>query len=154
MLEPDRRYDGVVIDAGLTQAQTGTPGFWFKIKTDDGTITKDEWVTPDTKVRVAKTMLECFGITQEQLASEKFIDELGEHTNGSEVSITTKEEFLQNGDTVVKVQWMNPRGFTKKPPTPATKSRVAALFGAASPGPLPGRTDGPPPFAPIDDVPW
>ena len=54
-LEPDRRYDGVVIDAGLTQAETGTPALWFRIKTDDGTIDNNIWITPNTIKRAAAT---------------------------------------------------------------------------------------------------
>lgn len=142
------RYDGIVMDAGLTQASTGTPGFWFKIKTDHGTINNDEWVTPATSRHVAKTMAECFGIQREQLSDMEFIEALGSHTRGAEVSIVIEEEENQNGEPVTKVKWMNPRGFSKKPPTPATLSRVAALFGGKSITPMPGRggNDEPPPF--------
>lgn len=154
-LEPDRRYDGVVIDAGLTQAETGTPALWFRIKTGDGTIDNQIWITPNTVVRARKTMKECFGTTDAQLADMAWLDNMSETLHGSEVSITTIEEERQNGDREVKVQWMNPRGFAKKAATPATKSRVAQLFGAPSPGPLPGRSSAPPgdyaPPPPLDD---
>ena len=152
-LEADRRYDGVVIDAGLTEAKTGTPALWFRIKTDDGTIDHDMWLTPATIKRAAETMNKCFGATQAQLADMAWIDKIGEHLRGAEVSITTIEEERQNGDMEVKVQWMNPRGFAHKAAAPATKSRVAQLFGAPSKGALPGRGDdsGPPPMPPWDD---
>lgn len=152
LLEPDRRYDGVVIDAGLTQAETGTPAVWFKIKTEDGTIDHNIWITPATVTRAKETMQKCFGTTPAQLADMAWLDGLGGHLAGSEVSIVTESEERRDGSFETKVKWLNPRGFAKKPPTPATKSKVAQLFGAPSPGPMPGRgASEPPPFGPVTD---
>lgn len=158
-LEPDRRYDGTVIDAGLTQAETGTPALWFRIKTEDGVIDNNIWITPNTVKRAAETMQKCFGATQEQLADMAWLDNLADHIRNAEISITTVNEERKNGDMEVKVQWMNPRGIPKKPPTPQTKSTVAQLFGAPSKGPLPGRSAPPagddmPPPPNFDDLPF
>lgn len=159
-LEPDRRYDGIVIDAGLTQSdEKGTPAIWWKIKTDAGTIDNVEWVSQNTSKRIADTMSKCFGTTPEQLADMGYFEELGIRLRGAEVSITTEAEERRDHTFETKVKWMNPRGIPKKAPTPATKSKVAALFGWKAVTPLPGRSsapdDEPPPFAPFsDDVPF
>lgn len=154
-LEADRRYDGVVIDAGLTQSdEKGTPALWWKIRTDAGVIDNVEWISPNTSKRIAENMAKCFGTTKEQLADMSWLEKIGDHLRGADVSIVTESEERRDGSFEIKVKWMNPRGVPKKAPTPATKSRVAQLFGGASPGPMPGRSahdDGPPPFAPVDD---
>lgn len=148
-LQPNARYDGTVIDSGLTQAETGTPALWFRIKTEDGTIDHNIWITPNTVKRAAETMQKCFGVTREQLQSQDWLDRMADNIHNAEVSITTIEEERQNGDMEVKVQWMNPRGVPKKPATPMTKQRIASLFGGKQ-EPLAPPSGGPPPFAPDD----
>src|ERR1700722_5839541 len=158
-LEAGRRYDGVIMDAGLTQGETGTPALWFRIKTDDGIITHEEYVTPNTRVRLAENMSKCFGLGPAEMAKLCAADGLADEIRGTDVSIVTKEEELKNGDLIVKVKWMNPAGGPpKKPPTAATKSKVAALFGASPPAasaaPATDAAGGAPPPAWNDDVPF
>ena len=152
---PDSRYDATVIDCGLTESkEKQTPAIWFSFKTEDGNIDHFLWVTPNTSGRVAETMAKCFGVTDGQLRDMAWLDGMGESLRGFELSITTiSEEKQDRSGYETKVQWMNPRGFPKKPASPMTKARVTQLFGAPSVGPLPGRSadDGPPPFAPVDD---
>ena len=158
-LEPDRRYDGTILDAGLTQlGEQNKPALWFRIKTAEGTAEFIQWCTPAAIKQARKTMQECFGTTEAQLSDTAYFDTLGDRIRDAEVSITTKFEEHEDAEGnpaggEVRVQWMNPRGAKKTPPTPATKSRVAALFGGnAAPAGHAGAPDGgPPPFAPIDD---
>ena len=162
-LEPDRRYDGTILDAGLTQlGEQNKPALWFRIKTAEGTAEFIQWCTPAAIKQARKTMQECFGTTEAQLSDTAYFDTLGDRIRDAEVSITTKFEEREDAEGnpaggEVRVQWMNPRGAKKTPPTPATKSRVAALFGGGgnvAPAPAPGGAPADPSWPSDSDVPF
>lgn len=125
------RYDGVVVSAGLSESkEKHAPIIWFKVKAEGaGTIDHNKVVTPKTVPFIAKMMLECFGITQAQLAGEGFMDGLNEKVAGSEVSITIKGEDQKEGPPKAVVEWMNPRGFRRVVASAPVKANVSALFG-------------------------
>lgn len=144
-------YIATVNNAYMGESQAkGTPAIFFTLMTDDGVIDHALWITDATRDRVAKTMLECFGITIEQLKSSVFLDNLANEISGQKCSITTIEETYNNKPRV-KVQWMNPEH--KKPEGDLMK-RAASMFGGAKPSePRKGGSTAnePAPFAPDDD---
>src|SRR5882757_5215921 len=113
-LQPNERYDAIVLSAGLYESkEKKTPYLGFKLKTEQGGIEHKMYVSPNTVDRVSKTMQECFGTTRAQLADMAFLDALSDKLAGAEVSITTKAEEDQYGNEKIVVEWMNPRGAPK-----------------------------------------
>ena len=116
-LEPGKRYPATVLDAGLTQlGDDDKPALWFRLKTSEGVAEFIQWCTPKAIKQARKVMQECFGTTEAQLADTAYFDALGEKIKDAEVSITTDPDLDEKGN--VQIQWMNPRGAKKTPPTP------------------------------------
>ena len=132
-LEPGKKYPGVVLNGGLTQLGDGEgkPALWFLVKTPEGTIEHLQWCTPAAIKQARKTLQECFGTTEENLQNQEYILHFGERIRDAEVTVTTKPDLNEKGE--VESQWMNPRGAKKTPPTSATLSKVASLFGGGKP---------------------
>lgn len=135
--EDGQRYDGTVIAAGyFVSSKKGTPFLGFKIRTSQGVTAHREYLTANTAARVAKTMLQCFGITRDQLATENYLESINSNPNilNAAVSIVMKSEEVRPGKFEMKVKWMNPGGARRAGKDAVSKA--AKLFsGDAEPDP-------------------
>lgn len=132
-VQPNEKYEAVVIDASLSVAATGSPSIFLSLKTVDGVIGNDLWCTPSALDRTREVMEKCFGITNDDLSAMYRSDDWS-RLKGRDVSITTIEEEYQ-GDMKTKVQWMNPAGGGRKKVDPAAKAKLGNLFGGGGSAP-------------------
>lgn len=131
MFEEGKYYAGDVIAAGLDETKTTKYGLlWFKIKTAEGTISWESPVTEGTLGWIPKTLGDCFGITEEQIATKDWLtNEMPKEVVGEEVRIVPHLKVFKPGEPgrwVVK--YMNPSGFRHKPASPEVSDAVAALM--------------------------
>jgi len=137
-VKAEERYEATVKSALFSVNEKGTRGLGMNYETPDGPITKTWYVTENTVERLKKTLAECFGVADEQLQDQSFLDGgVNDFLRDRPCSITTEVAKDTNGNpwkdkhgnTYASVQWMNPSRLGKKA-TGQSLVKLAGIFGA------------------------
>ena len=101
-LKQPGRYKATVIEAGTGTAQTGTPYVFLLLRTDEGE-TCDAFLYLSDKAfeRTIKTLHQSLGFDGQ-------FETVGKQLPGRRCSITAEDEIDDNGQTRVRVRWINP----------------------------------------------
>lgn len=164
MLLPEGKYEVEVVDAYMTESQSGTPGLVFRFENLEGHQECIRYITPNTTDRVIED-LETMGFPRAKLSDMANLDKLKDFIKGNSVRIVVKnEEYL--GKQVAKVAWINKPGAMRKESPDIRASIFALLNGKApalasaprsvpvSPPPFRNVNDPPPPrYAPQSEIP-
>jgi cysteine synthase len=108
-IQANRTYNGTVGDNNqLVETPSGTMGYQISLCCEDGDTSCVMWMTDKTKKMVSKT-LEILGVDEEKLTDPAYLDfGMSLEIQGRELSFTTVEEEY-NGQTSIKVSWINKR---------------------------------------------
>ena len=149
-VKADQKYEATVKSALFSVNDKGTLGLGMNYDTSDGPIAKTWYVTENTVERLKKTLAECFGVADEQLQDQSFLDGgVNDFLRDRPCSITTEVAKDTNGNpwkdkhgnTYASVQWMNPSRLGKKA-TGQSLVKLAGIFGAPASA---GSSQEPPP---------
>ena len=158
-------FEGTVQAAAfVTSPEKGTGGLSIIVATAEGPIDRTWWLSANSVGFVKDFLAKAFGITEEQLQDETFIEGgVGEFLKGKPCSVRPELAKDSNGNiykdstgrTRWTIQFLNPSRLGKKV-TGASTKKIASLFGGSS-----GSASGPPPQdwndasgAPGEDVPF
>jgi len=159
------RFEGVVQGAAFVPSQEGgksSGGFSLIVSTSEGPIDRIWWVSENSAAFIKETLNKVFGITDEQLDDNAFLEggvgaflkgkpcavvpELAKDSNGN----TWKDK---NGGTRWTIQWLNPSRLGHSISGASTK-KLKGIFGGGSSG----NSQEPPPAdwggTPDEDVPY
>ncbi len=134
-VKANQTYSGKIIGGGLHHASTGSLGISVELECKEGTIQHTWYVTPNTKERVKKTLLD-LGVPEKTLTSRTALENIGNVLTGKAVEFTTIEEEYK-GKKHVRVQWVNPPK-KKAEPTPEAAKLIADMFADETPAPQNG----------------
>jgi hypothetical protein len=132
-MQPNQTYDGTITGGTLIMSRSGTPGLQLAISyEEDGFTAKTSrvlWLTNKT-IKQVKNTLGSLGLKVDNLASETYLENIGQALEGTEITFTT-EETDYNGVFKTQVQWINPR---RAPIGSESPAKIAArLFGGTVP---------------------
>lgn len=125
--EAERRYIVTIVDARIVEAKTGTAGIEFDLTSDLGEIGHQEWIKDEAKATKVKSTLVAIGVPEETLETREFWAAPGVVLAGKQCEIVTMADTY-NGQTRVKVQWLNPLRRKAVPPSAALVEKIADLF--------------------------
>lgn len=158
MLLPEGKYEVEVVDAYMTESQSGTPGLVFRFENLEGHQECTRWITPATTEYVIKD-LETMGFPRAKLSDMENLDKLKEFVKGNSVRIVVEDEEYQ-GDYKPKVKWINKTGAMKKE-SPELRANIFSILNgkapalASAPRNRPAPQSEIPPNTPFDeDVPF
>ena len=133
----NQKYEATVTSAAVTVNDKGTLGLGISYATVDGPISKTWYITASTVDRFKEMVFKCFGVTEERLQDEGFIQNgFGRALANQPCEITTQESKDKNGNVrtdkngvpYAEVQWMNPSRLGRKADADGIK-RVVSIFG-------------------------
>jgi hypothetical protein len=129
-LLPEGKHEVEVVDAYMTESQSGTPGLVFRFENLEGHQECIRYITPNTTDRVIED-LETMGFPRAKLSDMANLDKLKDFIKGNSVRIVVKDEEYQ-GKTTPKVAWINKSGAMKKE-TPDVRANIFALLNGKAP---------------------
>lgn len=144
-VKADTIYTGVISDAYQIEAKTTHAlGLYLHLETEDGPIGHTLWLEGQAKPYTEDKLLECFGITRAEINDDEFMDAIHSRLVNETVKLKTKSETY-NGNTSVKVDWMNSGKPRKLTPTELKQRRGQRSGGPVSSPAYTARADAPPP---------
>lgn len=130
MLLPEGKYEVEVVDAYMTESQSGTPGLVFRFENLEGHQECIRYITPNTTDRVIED-LETMGFPRAKLSDMANLDKLKDFIKGNSVRIVVKDEEYQ-GKSTPKVAWINKPGAMRKE-SPDIRANIFALLNGKAP---------------------
>lgn len=130
MLLGEGKYEVEVVDAYMTESQSGTPGLVFRFENLEGHQECIRYITPNTTDRVIED-LETMGFPRAKLSDMANLEKLKDFIKGNSVRIVVKDEEYQ-GNLTPKVAWINKPGAMRKE-SPDIKASIFALLNGKAP---------------------
>lgn len=118
-LESEGRFDAKVTAADLGETDNGKPFVNFTFETSEGIIWGNLYLSEAAIDRSLKTLAEVFAFNGDFADMDQFV--------GKDCSIVTEAEEY-NGETRIKVKWINAKGGPKL--DPASRASLAERLNA------------------------
>lgn len=136
----DGRYPGEVVEARLVDGKNHT-GLYIRVNCEGaGSIAKIYWFTP-AALKMARSALTNLGLTEDQLCSEEFWDQIEGWVMGKKCSIVPELEDDGNGGNRWAIKFLNA---AFRPVKPGATKDIASMFRRTAPAAEVGGGDGNP----------
>lgn len=135
------KFEGTVQAAAfVTSPEKGTGGFSLIVATSEGPVDRTWWISENSVQFVRETLNKTFGVTDEQLDDDSFIEGgVGTFLKGKPCSVVPELAKDSNGNiwkdknggTRWTIQWLNPSRLGKSVSGASTK-KIKGLFSGKS----------------------